>query len=92
MDSQPAVGGVESPLARFAGPLHLPAMSVAQLQEELSKLTAQEKLVLADRLVREAAKEAPSAGETALLSGAALAKDWNRAEEDAAWQHLQSAR
>ena len=48
--------------------------------------------MLADRLVREAAKEAPSAGETALLSGAALAKDWNRAEEDAAWQHLQSAR
>ncbi len=27
--------------------------------------------------------------ETALLSEAALAKDWNRTEEDAAWSHLQ---
>lgn len=27
---------------------------------------------------------------TALLSEAALAEDWNREEEDAAWQHLQS--
>jgi len=30
--------------------------------------------------------------ETALLSEAALAADWNRPEEDAAWSHLQSAR
>ena len=28
-------------------------------------------------------------GETALLSEAALAEDWNRPEEDAAWAHLQ---
>ena len=27
--------------------------------------------------------------ETALLSEAALAEDWNRAEEDEAWKHLQ---
>ena len=27
--------------------------------------------------------------ETALLSEAALAKDWNRPEEDTAWSHLQ---
>lgn len=27
--------------------------------------------------------------ETAVLSEAALAKDWNRPEEDEAWQHLQ---
>ena len=27
--------------------------------------------------------------ETALLSEAALADDWNRSEEDAAWSHLQ---
>ena len=27
--------------------------------------------------------------ETALLSEAALAEDWNRPEEDAAWEHLQ---
>ena len=30
--------------------------------------------------------------ETALLSEEALAKDWNRPEEDAAWLHLQRAR
>jgi hypothetical protein len=29
--------------------------------------------------------------ETALLSEPALAQDWNRPEEDAAWLHLQSA-
>jgi hypothetical protein len=38
--------------------------------------------------------EAPSAAiaETAMLSEPALAEDWNRPEEDAAWAHLQSAR
>lgn len=30
--------------------------------------------------------------ETALLSEAALAEDWNRPEEDVAWAHLQQAR
>ena len=30
--------------------------------------------------------------ETALLSEAALAADWNRPEEDAAWSHLQQVR
>jgi hypothetical protein len=29
--------------------------------------------------------------ETALLSEKALAEDWNRPEEDAAWSHLQPA-
>ena len=29
--------------------------------------------------------------ETALLSEASLANDWNRPEEDAAWEHLQQA-
>jgi len=29
--------------------------------------------------------------EVTLLSEAALAEDWNRPEEDAAWSHLQSA-
>ena len=39
-------------------------------------------------------EEAPpnSVSETALLSEVALAKDWNRPEEDAAWSYLQSAR
>ena len=35
--------------------------------------------------------EEPYANEAALLSEAALAEDWNRPEEDAAWSHLQSA-
>lgn len=30
--------------------------------------------------------------ETAILSETALAQDWNRPEEDAAWAHLQKAR
>jgi hypothetical protein len=30
--------------------------------------------------------------ETALLSEPALAEDWNRPEEDAAWSHLQSGK
>jgi hypothetical protein len=30
--------------------------------------------------------------ETALLSEAALAEDWNRPEEDTAWSHLQPVR
>jgi hypothetical protein len=33
-----------------------------------------------------------SPNETALLSEAALAEDWNRPEEDAAWSHLQSGK
>ncbi len=33
--------------------------------------------------------EEPTLHEAALLSEAALAEDWNRAEEDAAWAHLQ---
>jgi len=32
------------------------------------------------------------ADETALLSEAVLAEDWNRPEEDDAWSHLQSAK
>ncbi len=30
--------------------------------------------------------------ETALLSGASLAEDWDRPEEDEAWSHLQPAK
>lgn len=33
-----------------------------------------------------------SVSETALLSEQALAEDWNRPEEDAAWSHLQPGR
>jgi hypothetical protein len=35
---------------------------------------------------------ATAVSETALLSEASLAEDWNRPEEDAAWSHLQSER
>lgn len=35
---------------------------------------------------------AASAHDTAILSERALAEDWNRPEEDAAWSHLQSDR
>jgi len=34
----------------------------------------------------------PFSDETALLSEAALAEDWDRSEEDMAWSHLQSAK
>jgi hypothetical protein len=34
---------------------------------------------------------ADEANATALLSEAALATDWDREEEDVAWQHLQRA-
>ena len=33
--------------------------------------------------------EGPEISETALLSQQALANDWERPEEDAAWSHLQ---
>lgn len=37
-------------------------------------------------------EEAPCLHDAALLSEAALAEDWNRPEEDAAWAHLQPAK
>ena len=39
-------------------------------------------------------EDSPAIGihETTLLSEQALAEDWNRPEEDAAWSHLQRAR
>ena len=37
-------------------------------------------------------KPTVNVSETALLSEAVLAVDWNRPEEDAAWSHLQLAR
>ena len=37
-------------------------------------------------------EEAPDTQDTTLLSEAALAEDWNRPEEDAAWAHLQPGR
>jgi len=39
-------------------------------------------------------EESPAVGvpESALLSEAALAEDWNKPEEDEAWSHLQQVR
>jgi len=37
-------------------------------------------------------EEAPTVPDAARLSEAALADDWNRPEEDAAWAHLQPAK
>jgi hypothetical protein len=37
-------------------------------------------------------EDATSTAETALLSEGALAADWDRVEEDAAWAHLQRGR
>jgi len=42
-------------------------------------------------LVMILADEPSEAHETALLSEASLAEDWNRPEEEAAWSHLQPA-
>lgn len=55
-----------------------------RLQEKVELRTARRALVTI-------LDEEPShtAGETALLSEAALAEDWNRPEEDEAWSHLQ---
>ena len=43
-------------------------------------------------MIQTAEDEGPAemAHETALLSEAALAEDWTRPEEDAAWSYLQS--
>ncbi len=43
-------------------------------------------------LVTILADEPSDTHDTALLSEAALAADWNREEEDAAWAHLQQGR
>ena len=53
-------------------------------REPIHPRTARRALVM---ILEESPAERPS--ETALLSDAALAKDWNRPEEDEAWSHLQ---
>jgi len=66
-------------------------MSLAEIKDAVTELTPQELAELAafiqtqDSLARERC-------ETALLSEPALAEDWNRPEEDAAWVHLQQSR
>ena len=52
------------------------------------------RLPVAHRALVTILEESPviNISETTLLSEAALAADWNRPEEDAAWSHLQSVR
>lgn len=55
------------------------------------RLLKQVRLPAARRALVTILEERPMAGiaESALLSEAALADDWNRPEEDEAWSHLQ---
>ena len=57
-----------------------------RLLESVSLPTARRALVT---ILEE--EPAMSIAETALLSESALAEDWNKPEEDAAWSHLQQA-
>jgi predicted DNA-binding antitoxin AbrB/MazE fold protein len=56
-----------------------------RLLEKLNLTHAQRVLVT----FLEEKTESESTFETALLSEAALAEDWNRPQEDEAWEHLQ---
>lgn len=58
------------------------------------RLLAPIRLAEARRALVTILEEQPTAGacETALLSEQALGEDWNKAEEDAAWSHLQPVR
>ena len=60
--------------------------SAVRLLEEVRLSGARRALVA---ILEEVKTIAPT--ETALLSEASLAKDWDRPEEDAAWAYLQSA-
>ena len=67
--------------------------SLAEIESNALKLSAEERARLATRLIA-SLEDRPLTGvpETAMLSEQALAEDWNRAEEDEAWSHLQQAR
>ena len=62
--------------------------------DERGTVLLQEPIVLSapHRALVTILEEEPYFSETALLSEAALAEDWNRPEEDAAWSHLQPER
>jgi hypothetical protein len=63
------------------------------LSDEAQRLFLQELLAKQMDRVESVLKKSPFAQEfyeTALLSEFALAKDWLKPEEDAAWAHLQS--
>ena len=68
--------------------------TVAATIDEQGTVLLQEAVVLTGhhRTLVTILEEEPYSNATALLSEAALAEDWDRPEEDAAWSHLQSAR
>ena len=74
--------------------------SVSQVREcsavltHLAKTLEAIQLTAARKALVTILEDAPAAGvpETALLSEQALAKDWERPEEDEAWSHLQPER
>jgi hypothetical protein len=66
-----------------------PGVSVAEIEERSRRLPPEKLVVVLDfvsyLLDRELSLDPFS---TALASEAVLARDWDRPEEDAAWQHL----
>jgi hypothetical protein len=68
--------------------------TIEAIIDEHGRIILQEAIVLTAprRALVTILDEEPYSNETALLSEAALAEDWNRPEEDAAWSPLQPAR
>ena len=64
-----------------------PMSTVMEIEKAIEELPALEFRALAAWLEM---RKSVLAGECAILSEKSLAVDWNRAEEDDAWQHLQS--
>jgi len=62
------------------------AQGTVHLQEPVTLTGSRRALVT---ILEPVYEEEPHPNATALLSEAALAEDWNRPEEDAAWSHLQ---
>ena len=67
-------------------------MSVQEIEKAIVALSPDEVQKLAGWLDEFRKKSRFRVNEEALLSEAALAEDWNRPEEDAAWAYLQSER
>jgi len=64
-----------------------PMSTVMEIEKAIEELPALEFRALAAWLE---VRKSGLAGECAVLSENSLAFDWNRAEEDEAWKHLQS--
>ena len=90
-----AVVGVSALVAKSAARiLQLMIQTIEAIVDEHGAVRLLEPLHLDRRhraLVTILADEPSEAHETAILSEPALAQDWNRTEEDAAWSHLQQA-